>query len=241
MVCYFSEHKWLGSIYLFCFLGAQVLPKVQHYHYNLLSFKGQFSSVAHRVWLFAIPWTTARQASLSITNSQSLPKPLFIELVMPSNHLILCCPFSSCPQSFPESGSFPMCRFFTSGGQSIGALASVLPVNIQGWFPLRLTGSISLLLGGGPHSSSKAIREPPRMNLANWSLMSLWKGTCLNVTAVLSIQSVAGTACGNGILKANSGFLSWGSWSVTLSAVEGRQSQSSWPPHLIQFCFSYDG
>ena len=51
-------------------------------------------------------------------------------------------PFSSCLQSFP--GSFPMSRLFTSGGQSIGASASVLPMNIQGWFPLGLTGLISL-------------------------------------------------------------------------------------------------
>ena len=55
-------------------------------------------------------------------------------------------PFSSCPQSFPASGSFPMSWLFSSGGQSIGgsALASVLPLNIQGWFPLGLTGLISL-------------------------------------------------------------------------------------------------
>ena len=55
-------------------------------------------------------------------------------------------PFSSCLQSFPASGSFPMSQFFTSGGQSIGvsASASVLPMNIQDWFPLGLTGFISL-------------------------------------------------------------------------------------------------
>ena len=55
-------------------------------------------------------------------------------------------PFSSCLQSFPASRSFPMNRFFTSGGQSIGASASasVLSVNIQGWFPLGLTGLVSL-------------------------------------------------------------------------------------------------
>ena len=54
--------------------------------------------------------------------------------------------FSSCLQSFPESGSFPMSQFFVSGGQSIGAsaLASALPMNIQDWFPLGLTGCISL-------------------------------------------------------------------------------------------------
>ena len=56
-------------------------------------------------------------------------------------------PFSSCPQSFPASGSFQVSWLFTSGGQSIGALAStsVLPTTIQGWFPLGLTGFISLL------------------------------------------------------------------------------------------------
>ena len=52
-------------------------------------------------------------------------------------------PFS-CPQSFPSSGSFPMSQLFTSDGQSIGASASILPMNIQGWFPLRFTGLISL-------------------------------------------------------------------------------------------------
>ena len=53
-------------------------------------------------------------------------------------------PFSSCAQYFPASGSFPMSQLFSSGGQSIGASESVLPMNIQGWFPLRLTGFISL-------------------------------------------------------------------------------------------------
>ena len=59
-------------------------------------------------------------------------------------------PLSSCPQSFSASGSFPMSQFFTSGGQSIGvsASASVLPMDIQDWFPLGLTGLISLLSTG---------------------------------------------------------------------------------------------
>ena len=54
--------------------------------------------------------------------------------------------FSSCPQSFPASGSFPMCWLFASGGQNIGVSAStsVLPMNIKGWLPLGLTGLISL-------------------------------------------------------------------------------------------------
>ena len=61
------------------------------------------------------------------------------------NHLILCLPLLLCLQFFPESGSFPMSWLFASGGQSYEASASapVLP-NIQGWFPLRLTGLISL-------------------------------------------------------------------------------------------------
>ena len=70
----------------------------------------QFSSVhlLSRFRLFATPWITARQASLSITNSRSSLKLMSIELVMPSRHLILCCPFSSCPQSLPVSRSFPI-------------------------------------------------------------------------------------------------------------------------------------
>ena len=73
------------------------------------------------------------QASLPITNSQSLLKFISIELVMPSNHLILCHPLLLPPSTFPASGSFQMSQLFTSGGQSIGgpASVSVLPMNIQ--------------------------------------------------------------------------------------------------------------
>ena len=108
----------------------------------------QFSSVQSlsRVWLFSTPLTAARQASLSITNSWRPPKSMSIESMMPSNHLILCHPLSSCPQSFPASGSFPMSQHFASGGQSIwiSASTSVLPMNTQGWSPLEWTGWISL-------------------------------------------------------------------------------------------------
>ena len=87
----------------------------------------------------------AHKASLSITNSQSLLKLMSSESVMPPNHLIFCCPLFPLPSIFP-SGSFPMSQFFTSSGQNIGASASasVLPVNIQDWFLLGLTGLISL-------------------------------------------------------------------------------------------------
>ena len=98
------------------------------------------------VGLFATPWTVARQASLSITNSWSLLKLMSIESVMPSNHLLLCHPLILLPSIFPASGSFPMSQFFTSGGQSIGVSAStsVLSMDIQDWFPFGLTGWISL-------------------------------------------------------------------------------------------------
>ena len=68
-----------------------------------------------------------------------------IELVIPSNHVILCCPLLL-PSIFPASGSFSVSQLFVSGSQSIGASASgsVLPMNIQSWFPLGLTGLISL-------------------------------------------------------------------------------------------------
>ena len=96
----------------------------------------QFSSVQllSRVWLFATPWIAARQASLSITNSQSLLRLTSIESVMPSSHLILCHPLSSWPQSLPAPESFPMSQVFVWGGQSTGvsALASFLPKKSQG-------------------------------------------------------------------------------------------------------------
>ena len=86
-----------------------------------------------------------------------------IELVLPCKTISSSVvPFSSCPQSFPASGSFPTSHFFASGGQSIGVLASasVLPMNIQDWFPLGWTGWISLLSGNLKsllqHHSSKA-------------------------------------------------------------------------------------
>ena len=99
-----------------------------------------------RVRLFATPWIAARQASLAITNSRSSPRLMSIESVMPSSHLILCVPFSSCPQSLPTSESLPMSQLYTSGGQStrVSALASFLLKKSQVWSPLEWTGWISL-------------------------------------------------------------------------------------------------
>ena len=107
-----------------------------------------FSSVQllSSVWLFATPRTAACQASLSITNSWSLLKLMSLESVMPSNHLILCCPLLLLPSVFHGIKVFSSSWHFTSGGQSIGvsASASVLPMNSQDWFPLGLTGLLSL-------------------------------------------------------------------------------------------------
>ena len=87
-------------------------------------------------------------STLSMANSRSLLKLISIKLVMPSNHLILCHPLLLLPSIFPASGYFPMSQLFTSGSQSTGASASasasVLPMNIQDWFPLGLTDFTSL-------------------------------------------------------------------------------------------------
>ena len=84
------------------------------------------------------------------------------------NHLILYRPFSSCLQSFPASGSFPINRLFVSGGQSIGASASVLLMNIQGLFPLGLTGWISLRSKG-----LSGVFSAPQIESINSSTLNL--------------------------------------------------------------------
>ena len=117
------------------------------------------------VLLSATPWTATCQASLFFTISRSLLKLISIESVMPSHHLVLYCPLLPHLQSFPASGSFLMSQLFTSGGQNIraSALASVLQMNIQGLFPLGLTGLISLLSKGLSRVFS---------NTATWSINS---------------------------------------------------------------------
>ena len=101
-----------------------------------------------RVQLFVTPWTATHQASLSFTISLSLLRLMSIESLMAPNHLLLCHSLLLQLQSFPASGSFPMGRLFASGSQSIRVSASVLPIHIQGWFPLGLIGLVSLLSKG---------------------------------------------------------------------------------------------
>ena len=107
----------------------------------------QFSSVQSlsHVQLFATPWIAARQASLSITNSQSSPKPMSIKLVMPYSHLICLSP--SLPASNPSQNQ-DLFQWVNSawGGRSTGTSASpsFLPKKSQGWSPSEWTGWISL-------------------------------------------------------------------------------------------------
>ena len=107
-----------------------------------------FSSVQSLscVQLFATPWTAARQASLSNTNSWNLLKLMSIKPVMPSNHLIFCHPLLLLPSILPSIRVFYNGQFFASSGQSMGAStsSSALPMNIQDWSPLGWTGWISL-------------------------------------------------------------------------------------------------
>ena len=106
-------------------------------------------SLSHLL-LFATPWTATCQASLSFTISWSLLKSLSTELVMPSNHLILCCPLILLSSIFLSIRVFSNESALRIRWPSIGASvsASVLPMNIQDWFPLGLTGLIFLLSKG---------------------------------------------------------------------------------------------
>ena len=114
------------------------------------------------------------QASLSFTNSWRLLKLMSIESVMPSNHLVLCCCFLLLPSIFPSIRA--MSQFFASGGQNIGASASasVFLMNIHDWFPLGLTGLISLLSKGSQESS-----RIPQFKSINSSAFSLLYGPTL--------------------------------------------------------------
>ena len=114
--------------------------------YSFQDFRKLFSSV-HSVMSDSFqPHEPACQDSLSITNSRVHPNSCPLSQWCHPTISSSVIPFSSCPQSFPASGSFPMSQFFTSGGQSIGVSAStsVLPMNTQDWSPLGWTGWISL-------------------------------------------------------------------------------------------------
>ena len=121
------------------------------------------------IWLFVTPWTAARQASLEFAQTHVYWVNDTIQPSYPS-----AIPFSSCPQSFPSSGSFQMSQLFASSGQIIGssASASVFPMNIQGWFPLRLTGLISLVSNGLSRVFSSTTIQKHQFFGAQFSLWS---------------------------------------------------------------------
>ena len=142
---------------------------------NLSIYLSQFSSVQ----TLCDPMDCSHQASLSITKSRSLLKLMSIKSVMPSNHLTLCCLFSSCLQSSPATGSFPMSQFFASGGQSIGvsASASVLPMNIQDWLPLGwLVWSTC-----SPRDSQESFPTPRFKNINSSALSFLYGATLTSI------------------------------------------------------------
>ena len=119
-------------------------PYSLFFHNNFWLLQGLSSvQLLSRAQLFATPWAAACLTSLSITNSQSLLKFTSSWWLHPTISSFVI-PFSSCLQSFPASGSFPMSQFFASGHQNIRALASasVLPMNIQDWFSLGVTDLI---------------------------------------------------------------------------------------------------
>ena len=154
---------------------SQVVAELS-YIFNTEHLSAQFSSVQSlgRVRLFVTPWTAVCQTSLSFTISLNLLKLMSIELVCHPTISSSVIPFSSCPQSFPASGTFKMSQLFTSGGQNIEYLASasVIPVNTQGWFQLGLTGLISLLSTG----------------LSRVFSSTIWKTSVLQCSAFFTVQ-----------------------------------------------------
>ena len=170
------------------------------YTYWIIHIQIQFSSVQSlsRVQLFVTPWTAACQASLSITNSQSLLKPMSIESVRPSNHLILCCPLLLPPSIFPSIKVFSNESVLRIRWTKywIFSFKSVLPMNIQDWPPLGWTGWISLQSKGLSksilqHHSSKAsifqhsafvIVQLSHINYTHINITPIYKDNLLQTT-----------------------------------------------------------
>ena len=147
--------------------------------------------------LWPVDSKSACQTSLSFALSQSLLKFMSIESVMLSNHLILCSPLLLLPSIFPASGSFPMSQLFASGGQSVGVSASTsdLPMNIQGWFPLGLTGLTSLKLKGLSRVFSSTTNQKKDHSLLYsptlTSLQDYWKNSSFDNTDLCQKSDVS--------------------------------------------------
>ena len=184
-----------------CHHFSKALQKCQRHHASTL---GSVQSLS-RVWLFAAPRIAARQASLSFTVSRSLLKLMSLSWWCHPAISSSVLPFSSCPQSFPASGSFRVSQLFASGSQSIGVSASIslFPMNIQGWFPLGLTDLISLQSKGLSRVFSSATIGKQQFFGAQISLQSTltsmhdyWKTIALTRhTFVGKIMSLIFKAC----------------------------------------------
>ena len=132
--------------YLKCHTGSQDIKWIRTKANNEITNFGQFSQSLNRIRLFVTPWTAGHQASLSITNSRNLLKLVFMESIVPSNHLILCHPLLLPPSIFHSirvfsSESFPHTRWPNYWSFSF----SISPSNeYQHWFLLGWTDWISL-------------------------------------------------------------------------------------------------
>ena len=130
------------------FIFPSAIWKFWELHIHITLTVRVVQSLSH-VWLFVTPWTAAHQASLFFIISWNLPKFMSIASVVPSNHLIFWYPLLLLPSIIPSIRNFPMSQLFASDNQNTGVSdsASVLPMKIQVWFPLGLTGLISLQSG----------------------------------------------------------------------------------------------
>ena len=153
-----------------CSLYLWVLHFLKHFTYC-------WCSVTKPVQLFATPWTAAGQVSLPFMVSWSLLKLMSIESVMPPNHLILCHQLLLLPSIFSNIRDFSnesaLCIRWPKYW-SFSSLTSVLSINIQGWFPLRLTGLISLLSKDSQESS-----PAPQFESINYLTLSFLCGSTL--------------------------------------------------------------
>ena len=147
LCCHFSVCSWEGQEKLLTDEDRVVYSSLWQVPFSCHIWGMHCCSVAKSCPTLCDPWTAAHPASLSFTISSNLLKLMSSESVMPSSHLTLCHALILITSIFPSIRSFLMSQLFPSGGQSIGATtsASVLPMNIHGWFPLGLTGLISLL------------------------------------------------------------------------------------------------
>ena len=125
-------------------LGGRTIDSLIHSYFQCQAQDLEYScyrccSVARSVWFFATPWTAAHQASQSLNTSCSLLKLMFIESMMPSNHLTLCRPLLFLPSIFPSIRVFSKESVVASGGQSTGVSASACPSNeYSGLIPFRM-------------------------------------------------------------------------------------------------------